>query len=45
MKLPKLLVRIENNEVIYADKFSLKKNWIKNGLPSLAQNIKAFLQS
>jgi len=45
MKLPKLLVRIENNQGIHADKLSLKKNWIKNGLPTLAHGIKVFLQS
>jgi predicted ABC-type ATPase len=45
MKIPTLLVRIEDNIVIYALNSALEKNWIKAGLPSLAQNIKSYIKS
>ena len=43
MAIPTLLARIENDEVTFAVKQALKKNWIRKGLPSLAVAIKLFL--
>ena len=43
MLMPTLLARIENDEVNYADKQALNKNWIKKGLPALAKAIRSFL--
>ncbi|MDB5091068.1 MAG: hypothetical protein JWR09_5062 [Mucilaginibacter sp.] len=45
MKIPTLLVRIEDNLVTYALNNALKKNWIKAGLPSLAQKVKSYIKS
>lgn len=42
MKIPTLLARVEDNRVTWAADQSLKKNWVKNGLPDLAQLIKSF---
>jgi len=42
MSVPALLVRIENNKVTYAVAYALKKNWIKKGLPSIAQIIQSY---
>ncbi len=42
MKVPTLLVRIENNKVTDAVDDALKKQWIKRGLPSIAQMVKTY---
>jgi len=45
MKGPVLLARVENNKVVNASGYALKKAWIKNGLPSIFNDIKSFIQS
>lgn len=45
MGIPTLLARIEGSEVVYADDNVLKKIWVKQGLPLIAQDIKAFIKS
>lgn len=45
MKLPVCLVKIENDQITYANKLALKKIWIKSGLPSIAKNINSFLSA
>jgi predicted ABC-type ATPase len=42
MKRPELLARMEDNEIIMATDLSLKKTWLKHGLPDIAANITAF---
>ncbi|MHA4741286.1 zeta toxin family protein [Dyadobacter sp. MSC1_007] len=42
MTFPKMLARLENHIVTYADKSALKKRWIRDGIPTIAANIKAF---
>ncbi|HEY4324679.1 MAG TPA: hypothetical protein VGN20_11860 [Mucilaginibacter sp.] len=41
-KIPALLVKMEDGQVISADDKALKKAWIKKGLPQLAEKITAF---
>lgn len=43
MKVPTLLAKLEDNEVIWANKLALKKNWIKKGMPEIAKKIKYFI--
>jgi predicted ABC-type ATPase len=43
MKVPTLLVKIQDDHVVFASKLALKKVWLKNGLPSIAQKVRAFL--
>lgn len=43
MAIPTLLARIENNEVTFATKQALKKNWIRKRLPLLGGAIQSFL--
>lgn len=45
MKKPTLLVKIEEDKVVLASDKSMKKNWIKSGLPSLAEKIAVFLKA
>jgi len=40
MKVPTLLARFEDNKVTYAVKEALDKNWIKQGLPALAESLR-----
>jgi len=42
MKRPALLARIEDNEVTMATDLSLKKTWLKHGLPDIAAKINVF---
>jgi predicted ABC-type ATPase len=39
---PFVLVEMENNQIISASEIALKKNWIKKGLPAIAEKIVAF---
>ncbi|MFC0513515.1 zeta toxin family protein [Mucilaginibacter angelicae] len=43
MKVPTLLARIEDGKIVEANEFSLKKKWIKQGLPDITLQITAFL--
>lgn len=45
MKVPTLLAKLENSEVLWADKIALKKNWLKKGMPEIAQRIQYFIAS
>jgi len=45
MKVPTLLARFEDGEVVMAADLSLKKIWLKNGLPAIAAKISAFRAS
>lgn len=40
---PKILVKLEDNQIVMALESSLKKNWIKNGLPSIYEMISGYL--
>ena len=42
MKRPALLARTEDNEVTMATDLSLKKTWLKQGLPDIAAKINVF---
>jgi len=44
MQEPVLLVRMEENDVVYAVSQCLKKNWIKKGLPVIFQNIQSYFR-
>ena len=41
---PDLLIKIEDNQVILAKEQALKKQWIKNGLPSVTAKLIPFLE-
>jgi len=43
MLQPTLLVKLEDNQVIMAKKSSLKKRWLKKGLPSIAKIVSEYL--
>jgi predicted ABC-type ATPase len=43
MKVPTLLAKLENCEVLFADKSVLKKNWVKKGMPDIARKIQEFM--
>jgi predicted ABC-type ATPase len=45
MKVPILLAKIENGDVLWADKIALKKNWLKKGMPEIAEKIQYFIGS
>ncbi len=45
MKVPALLARFEDGEVVMAADLSLKKTWLKNGLPDIAAKISTFKAS
>ncbi|MDB4901406.1 MAG: hypothetical protein JWQ63_687 [Mucilaginibacter sp.] len=45
MKVPALLVRIEDNLINMAVTDALKKNWIKTGLPVITNKINLYLKS
>ena len=45
MKVPLLLVRMEDNNVVYAISQTLKKKWIKTGLPSISQDIQSYFHT
>ncbi|MRG47202.1 AAA family ATPase [Chitinophaga sp. SYP-B3965] len=42
---PTLLVKLEDNQIIMAKESSLKKNWIKVGLPSIAKKISEYISA
>ena len=43
MIAPTLLVKMEDNQIILAKDHSLKKQWIKSGLPAIAANLAPYL--
>jgi predicted ABC-type ATPase len=43
MQKPTLLARMEGHQVYFATQNALKKNWVRIGLPSIAQKISEFL--
>jgi len=45
MVVPRLLARLENDEVLLAEDEALNKKWISKGLPSLAKGIRSFLKT
>lgn len=45
MKFPKLLAKMENNQVIYVQDNPLEKAWIKKGLPFIAKKILDYQQT
>jgi predicted ABC-type ATPase len=45
MKIPTLLVKIEDNNIIMVNKNALKKKWIKSGLPAIAEMIILFFKA
>ena len=44
MKVPTILLRMEDNRIVYAAKDIFKKNWIKKGLSAIARSIQTYLQ-
>jgi predicted ABC-type ATPase len=42
---PVLLVKAEDNLIIFADDEALRKNWIRMGLPAIAQKVARFLEA
>lgn len=45
MKVPVLLAKLEKSQVLWADKVSLKKNWLKKGMPEIAKKVQDFISS
>jgi predicted ABC-type ATPase len=45
MDSPTLLVRIEDDQILFAQENSLRKHWIKSGLPSIKEKLIIFFQS
>lgn len=43
MKVPTLLAKLEDNEIVAAIGLSLKKAWIKKGLPVIGKKISSFI--
>lgn len=43
MLRPALLVKLEDNQVVMAKESSLKKTWLKKGLPSIAKMVSDYL--
>lgn len=39
MRIPKLLVRLEENKIVYANPTALDKNWIRMGFPHIAAKV------
>jgi predicted ABC-type ATPase len=42
MTFPRLLARLENGLVDFSDKLALRKKWVREGLPTLAEKIRGF---
>lgn len=45
MRVPTLLVRIEDNVIATVQSHAIKKTWIKTGLPAIANKINRYFQS
>ena len=45
MAMPVLLVKMQDEAIIMADKDALKKNWLKKGLPAISRLVNHFLKA